>query len=574
MGKVLSIALLMSLLGTLSLTTGTSRVFNQSVWNGTSSNGTNSNGTSSNGTGVNNTKSNNSTTGPQSQPLNAFGYFQIFFCVVIMVTGFVGNLMVILIFTRRWKVLKTCEVFMISLAVADIIGTFTIPLERLRDLLQLHDTGNGDFIGCQISTWLASTCISVSSLTLVAIAIDRFVIVFWPFKLRHGPNPVIYISIWLTWLIGGIYAAPHFKYLKQMYQDNAGYHCRSMMQPEEHHKYVVAIFVLQLAIPLCAMTFLYAFIVFKLRSGSVSARRLSETDNVVRIRTLRQRKATKLFIVVVVVFTVLVLPINIFMLLASSHKIPHTKETRAIYNFLVLMLASNSCVNPMIYSRLHKSFRRSTLSLIFGCCIPKYYRFEWDSKFVSRSSVRRRWRDQSNTRNTVASFRKSASPIPEDLVANGASTPKRTLSAVSSRSSRLSSAESDDVFLRKASVKSPVKSEENHKLQKIPEASSSLCVQDSPMPIGGSETPEPKPGKYIQFVNCPTQGDNEADGRAKTVDSSDVQLHCVPEIAAENSSEGSIDEKGDNKVTSNGYTSLNGTPYNDAVNAYFKDTEL
>ena len=570
--RMRSIMYLVFVLGTFTLANGVNVGSIQFVGN------ISGNGTASNNT--NNTNPDNSTNSPQTQPLDAFHYLQVTICIFIMLTGFGGNLLVILIFSTRWSVLKTCEIFMISLAVADIIGTFTIPLDRLRELLQLHDEGSGDFIGCQISTWLASTCISVSSLTLVAIAIDRFVIVAWPLKLRHGPKFVIFFAIFITWLIGGAYAAPYFVYLEQKHNPVFGYHCQVMLEQKEHKKYISAIFILQLLIPLLVMIFLYSFIVFKLRSGSVSARRLSETDNVVRIRTLRQRKATKLFVVVVVVFTVLVLPYNILMLLLSYGHLPYSPENRRIYNCFVLMQAANSCVNPMIYSRLHKSFRKSTLSLLLGCCIPKFYRYEWESKFVSRSSIRRRWRgtNQSNTRNTIASIRKSASPVPEELATQcvSTSTPPRTLSAVSSRSSRLSSAGSDDVFLRKSSLKAASRNEDNSKLKKIPEVNSSVYAEDPSISMGGSTTPDPKPGKYIHFVNCPLQdSDNEIDVGVEAADSSDIQLHCVQrsEHAGESSSEGSSDHKITNIFTNNGYTSLNGTPCNTS-NAHVNDTEV
>ena len=558
---------LISTLGMLTLVASTNSSFKQSVWNSTC-----------NSSVVNNTGCNNSTNIPQDEPLKAFDYIQVLVCIAIMITGFIGNLMVIVIFSMRWSVLKTCEVFMISLAVADILGTFTIPLDRIRDILQLHNKDAGDFIGCQISTWLSSMCVTVSSLTLVAIAIDRFVIVAWPLKFRNGPNLVIYVTIFMTWLIGACYAAPYLLHVQQSYHPSIGHFCIVTLDSEEYRKYIVAVFILQLVIPLWGMTFLYSFIVFKLRPVSVSARRLSETDNVVRIRTMRQRKATKLFIVVVVVFTILVLPFNIISLLVQYNQIPPTRGNRRIYDCLVLMLAANSCVNPMIYSRLHKSFRKSTLSLLFGCCIPEYYKYEWDSKFISRSSFRRRRRgtDQSTTRNTTASFRKSAPPVPDDLATQSASTTPRTLSAVSSRSSRLSSAGSDDVFLRKPSLKAPSRNEENYKLQKIPEVNSSVSVPDASISNSGNATPEPKPGKYIQFVNCPLQdSDNEADVKTTTVDSSDIQLHCVPRSvhARESSSEDSCDGKMTNRFTSNGYASLNGTPCKNG-NSYLNDTEL
>lgn len=540
-----------------------------------SSNNTIGNSTS-NGTEVGG-KPNGTRTAPVQGRDEALRYFSIFASFFVMIVGFFGNLLVILIFLTRWSLLKTCEVFMVSLAVADLIGTIVTPIDRLRDAMQFHDTGSGDFIGCQLTMWLTVTSLSVSSFTLVTIAIDRFIVVAWPLKLRQGPSLLVYGVIMLTWMLGGSIGMPHFVYLRQFHSKSYGYHCSLTLPSKEYRAYTVSIFVLQLVLPLLSMVFLYSFIILKLRSGSVSARRLSESDNVARIRTIRQRRATKLFVVVVIIFTVLVLPLNIFMLLVTYQLVPQTARNRQIYSLLVLLFNANSCVNPIIYSRLHKSFRKSFIALFFGCCMPKYHKYEWDSKFISRSSYykRRRGTDQSNTRNTVASFRKSASPVPEDNKAQGLSTgtPPRTLSAVSSRSSRLSSADSDDVFSRKPSVKISAKNEDALKLKKIPEVNS----QFSSSTAEGKNDAAAHPGKYVPFVNSPAH--DSPDLAVELRPASDVPLHYISTSsnAEANFGDSSPDEElNDNtagKFANNGYASLTGTPCFSSK-THLNDTEL
>ena len=477
-----------------------------SLWNKISSNST-SNHSSANTSSPNSTnspvdKKNKASTMPAK---DAWHYIQIVVSILVMVLGTCGNQLVIVIFLMRHNLLKTCEVFMISLAFADFIGTFTIPLDLLRGLLQLHDPGNGHFIGCQLSAWLGTTCITVSAFTLVAIAVDRFIVVAWPLRSRGGVSPMLIIIIILIWILGSFPGIMHFLRLKQIKTPNQGYICRPSWQGNEFKNYNLSLFIVQMVIPMTAMSVLYSFIIFKLRSGTVSARRLSESDNVNRIRSRRQRKATKLFVVVVIVFISLVLPANIFHLVSSFHFVPHTVANYRIYVVVTLMQAANSCVNPLIYSRLHKSFRRSTISLIFGCCMPKYYKYDWESKFVSRSSYyrRRRGTDFSNTRYTTASQRKSTSPCFEDPTAQTvAGTPPRSISGLSSRSSRISSSSYDEVFSRKSSLKAQ-RGDDNRgmHLRKIPEQNG--VHADGMNGVRKSLTPEPAPGKYIQFSNRP-----------------------------------------------------------------------
>lgn len=543
------------LLGAVTLVTSVNQTSSNATINGTSLHDNSAN------------KDNNTSTNGSSN--DALHYISILACLTIMVLGFFGNLLVILIFVKKWNLLKTCEVLMVNLAVADLIGTFTVPLERLRDLFQLHDQGSGDFLGCQLPTWLASTSMSVSSVTLVAIALDRFIVVARPLLLRQGPSKLIYCVMAFIWVIGSSSGLPHFVYTIQSYHNDFGYYCSITLDPEEDRNFTLVIFFVSLVIPVLSMSVVYSFIVFKLRSGSLAVRRLSETDNVVRIRTVRQKRATKLFIVVVIIFTALVLPYNLFMVLLKYGHIPPTPRNRRIYDILILIMASNSCVNPLIYSRLHKSFRKSTLSLLFGCCVQRYYRYEWESRFISRSSFhkRRRGTDQSNTRNTMTSMRKS--PVPDDLATQvlSTSTPPRTLSAVSSRSSRLSSAGSDDVFLRKASERISAKNEENAKLQKIPETISSVsgCSSDD-------VTPESAKGKYVQLMDsCNVVCDTQI--KANGVTASDIKLHSVSVPDGANGTMVESNFAVGSKFVNNGYSSLNGTPCSNGK-SFLKDTQF
>eukprot|EP00112_Aurelia_sp_Birch-Aquarium-sp1_P019104 Seg4664.1 transcript_id=Seg4664.1/GoldUCD/mRNA.D3Y31 product="Neuropeptide FF receptor 2" protein_id=Seg4664.1/GoldUCD/D3Y31 len=532
-----------------------------SLWSQASSNGT-SNNSSANTSGPNST---NSTMPPKSKlpTKDAWHYIQVVVSVLVMILGTCGNLLVIVIFLMRHNLLKTCEVFMISLAFADLIGTFTIPLDLLRGILQFHDPGNGHFIGCQLSAWLGTTCITVSAFTLVAIAVDRFFVVAWPLRSRGGVSPMLIVGIILIWVLGSFPGIMHFLRLKQIKTEHQGYICRPRWEENEHRNYNLSLFILQMVIPMIAMSILYSIIILKLRSGTVSARRLSESDNVSRIRSRRQRKATKLFVVVVIVFISLVLPANIFHLLASYDLVSDKSISNyRIYVVVTLMQAANSCVNPLIYSRLHKSFRRSTIALIFGCCVPKYYKYDWESKFVSRSSYyrRRRGTDLSNTRYTTTSQRKSTSPCFEDPTAQTvAGTPPRSISGLSSRSSRISSSSYDEVFSRKSSLKGQ-RGDDNRgmHLRKIPEQNG--VHSDGVNGVRKCLTPEPAPGKYIQFINCPIV---EGNGKIETAYSQEpvkikeIELQGMcPAREESSSSDGSATEKPIAIIDKVGYTNI------------------
>ena len=98
--------------------------------------------------------------------------FIICICVIILVFGVVGNCLVVIVFVSKWSLLKTYEVYMINLAVADLIATIIYSSKYL------HQTIGGSFhqiavMGCTAIEFFGTSSVAVSSFTLVIISIDR-----------------------------------------------------------------------------------------------------------------------------------------------------------------------------------------------------------------------------------------------------------------------------------------------------------------------------------------------------------------------------------------------------------------
>ena len=51
----------------------------------------------------------------------------VLYCSIVIVTGTVGNALVLVVFIARWARLKTYETFMLVLAAVDLIGTLVAP---------------------------------------------------------------------------------------------------------------------------------------------------------------------------------------------------------------------------------------------------------------------------------------------------------------------------------------------------------------------------------------------------------------------------------------------------------------
>ena len=324
---------------------------------------------------------------------------QIIFCLIVLVLGFFGNLLVIITFCSKGARLKVCEVLMISLAFADLLGTCCLPL--LTILTLKSDVSFLGDIGCQLIQWLGTTSITASAFLLVAISIDRLMIVFWP--LRKRPRPwkvgIIAFVIWIMASFVGIIYFLRVKYWSQ-------YNMCSVTYKDDREDIIhnVSLFLIQMAFPVIIMSALYGNILCRLKSPTV--RRLSAHESFLAIRQRRNRKSTKLFLTVVIVFYVLTLPYNIFFLWYTINHRTIPKENLQtiihVYHILVLILLSNSCVNPLIYARLHKSFRRNTLRVLCPCLVKQFPKL-WGGSFSRTLSTSFRWRSRGS------SYRRSTS---------------------------------------------------------------------------------------------------------------------------------------------------------------------
>ncbi|WAR16042.1 TLR1-like protein, partial [Mya arenaria] len=102
--------------------------------------------------------------------------------IIYMVVGFIGNSIVIYIFTAKWKLTKT-TVFILTLAGVDLMSCLiNMPTEAA--ILWNPISFDNDII-CKISRFTTFIASVSSSFVLVAISIDRYLMVCRPFLGRE-----------------------------------------------------------------------------------------------------------------------------------------------------------------------------------------------------------------------------------------------------------------------------------------------------------------------------------------------------------------------------------------------------
>lgn len=277
------------------------------------------------------------------------------FCVCVIILGGIGNILVLIVFSSRWSKLATYDLFIIVLSIGDLMEILI-----LRSI-QYHEISGGTFYtvgstGCKIFYFLSSMSNYVSSLALTMISIDRFIAVKWPFKDRDKLcRFMIAVTLFIACSVATIYLTND----RVMLSEADGL-CRMYVRNARELNIIAIVAVsIQNFIPLILMTSISIYIIYALHMNAKNARK-RVTSGEMRERSKNLRGTTKILFAAIILFFICVTPNNIFYLMYvfNVRELPEK-----VHIVLTILMMSNSCVNPIIYGKLHTTFRKQTIKL-------------------------------------------------------------------------------------------------------------------------------------------------------------------------------------------------------------------
>nr|UPH88282.1 NPF receptor [Haliotis discus hannai] len=271
--------------------------------------------------------------------------------VVVIVFGFLGNLVVVIVIAKYKQLHTVTNIFIANLAVADIaLCVFNLPFQLH---YQLTDTWTFGSILCHITMPTFGVPIFVSSLSILSIAVDRYILIVFPFTKRMTNVFALGVVVVIGCVTTGL-AIPLMVYTRveiideplfKLYQV---YCVENWPSYKSKRAYAVTVFVLQFCIPLMLTTFFYTHICAVLKNRPIK-----------RNETRRNQRTTKILIAVVLTFTLCWLPWNIFSLTAEfHHSVVRGKYFKLIDLLLKIFAMSSSCINPFLYGWLNDNFRK------------------------------------------------------------------------------------------------------------------------------------------------------------------------------------------------------------------------
>ncbi|KAL2781177.1 melatonin receptor type 1A [Daubentonia madagascariensis] len=288
-----------------------------------------------------------------------------FILIFTIVVDILGNLLVILSVYRNKKLRNAGNIFVVSLAVADlVVAIYPYPLV----LTSIFNNGwNLGYLHCQISGFLMGLSVIGSIFNITGIAINRYCYICHSLKydrLYSNKNSLCYV--FLIWVLTFVAIVPNLRTGTLQY-DPRIYSCTFAQSVSS--AYTVAVVVFHFILPMIIVTFCYLRIWILV----LQVRRRVKPDNKPKLKSQDFRNFVTMF-VVFVLFAICWAPLNFIGLAVASDPagmVPRIPEWLFVASYY--MAYFNSCLNAIIYGLLNQNFRKEYRRIIVSLCTARMF---------------------------------------------------------------------------------------------------------------------------------------------------------------------------------------------------------
>ncbi|CAI9608826.1 unnamed protein product [Staurois parvus] len=287
--------------------------------------------------------------------------FQPFIQILVLLIGVCGNTLVLLTYGFSRKVKSKTDIYLINLAIADLLQLMTLPF-------WITSAINGwmfDNTMCKLVQGVFAINFFSGFLFLTCISVDRYHEIVLAVEAHTRRQMSICHSqciSFVVWILSVLLSIPEFKYSKSQNLD--GSEICKMIFPEEETSTMKSIcnffqIVLGFILPFCVMIVCYFSIIKTLFS----------------CRCFKKHKAMKVIISIVLVFVVFQLPYTLVTFMETTDFIGSMQMSCEVRKRnIAIIITSNlaftrCCINPILYAFVGVKFRKDILLMLknFGC---------------------------------------------------------------------------------------------------------------------------------------------------------------------------------------------------------------
>ncbi|NWY60854.1 AA3R protein, partial [Chionis minor] len=283
-------------------------------------------------------------------------------CVVALFAT-LGNILVIWVVKLNLTFQNPTLYFIVSLALADIaVGILVMPLAVVVSLgISVH------FYACLFMCCLMVVFTTASILSLLAIAVDRYLRVKLPTRYRIiTTERRVWWALGLCWSVSLLVGlVPMFGWNKAEPRNSDFLKCRFVSVMRMDYMVYFGFFIWTL-VPLLIMCALYVEIFYiirtKLRQGTTSVRVAGTFYG-------QEFKIAKSLALVLFLFAVSWLPLCIINCI--SYFYPELQIPKSLMYLGILLSHANSAMNPIVYACKIKKFKTTYLLILRACILCK-----------------------------------------------------------------------------------------------------------------------------------------------------------------------------------------------------------
>uniref|UniRef100_A0A8C5G3Y4 G-protein coupled receptors family 1 profile domain-containing protein n=1 Tax=Gouania willdenowi TaxID=441366 RepID=A0A8C5G3Y4_GOUWI len=265
---------------------------------------------------------------------------------LVVLLGVPGNLMVVWV-TGFCMTRSVTSLWFLNLALADLLCCLSLPL--LMVPLAHDDHWHFGPLACTLVKGLFFLVMYCSVLQLVLISLDRLVLVTIPVWCQNHRRPrkaaFGCAAVWLLALLGSV---PQFVYAREIEAGEDKRECLMAYTPSSVWPVFSARFLLAFILPFLVIVGCHVVVYGRAESKITRGRK-------------RSKRTIRIILAVVLSFFLCWLPLHIVDLILLSTR-PNSPHRPSLYQAHVLCLCLayfNSCLNPLLYVCLGRSFKES-----------------------------------------------------------------------------------------------------------------------------------------------------------------------------------------------------------------------
>lgn len=281
---------------------------------------------------------------------------------VIDVVGLIGNSLVIYVVLRFAKMKTVTNVYLVNLAIADLIFLLGIPFVIVGAQLSTWPFGNAT---CKLYMTTATVSQFTSSISLIVMSFDRYMVFCQPLlSLRRRTRTLAAGICTCVWTTSFIMTLPVILYAGVQGDELQGGVSCVITWPGYASDTVFLCYtcIVSFAVPMVASFVLYALVMYAMRTRRYAISMSVETEKT-------ERKVNKMVLTVIAVYIFCWLPYWILQIMIRA-----SLSLKSYFIYIVCAVFSlsyaSSMTNPFLYAFQSNSFRQSFLKAC-GCMLLK-----------------------------------------------------------------------------------------------------------------------------------------------------------------------------------------------------------